>query len=106
MAATGSQREILVVALDHYATHGKWPTAIALARLADVAFPDLCRELKTLARLGLVSWERSVRVLRMPDGLFLPIAAENFLSRNTEPPLSSGTPRGCAPEADRYGVTS
>lgn len=107
VAATHEQRTILVAALDHYATTGAWPAARALAVLADLAFPDLCRELKVLAKLGLASWEKRVRVLRMPDGLFLSVApaAENFLSENTAHPFSSVVPRGCVPEAVCHEVT-
>lgn len=104
VAATTQQRAILLAALDVYAECLAWPTARALSVRADCTFPDLCRELKVLARLGLVSWERRVRVLRMPDGVFFEAAAapENFLSSNTERAFSSVMPRGCVSEADRY----
>lgn len=99
VAATSAQREILVAALDHYATRGDWPTAQDLAIGADCTFPDACRELKILGRLGLVSWGKTVRVLRQPDGLF-------FLPRNTERAFSSVLSRDCTTAADCSEVAS
>lgn len=92
IAATVSQREILVASLDHYATHGRWPTARELADIVDYTFPGICRELKSLARLALVSWGKTVRVLRMPDGLF-------FCPSN-EQAFTYEMSRECAPQTE------
>jgi hypothetical protein len=46
------------------------PSSRDLAVAADVDYPTTCTELKALARLGVIEWGRTVRVVREPDGLF------------------------------------
>lgn len=74
------------------------PTARVLAIAADIDFPTTCAELKILARLGVVEWGETVRVVREPDGLFFVPRCDNGL-RDAEPEAVSF----CAPE---QGATS
>lgn len=96
VAATEAQRDLLQAALDLFVATSQWPTAAQLAIATDVAFPVLCSELKSLARLGLVRWMKRVVVLRMPDGLFFVPTGEH--------PFAASPPRGAVSEADCYGV--
>lgn len=96
-AVTPSQLALLESALRFRRSRGHWPTAIKLARAADATLPVVWSELKSLQAVGCVEWKRTVRVVKMPTGLF-------FLAQNTERPFSSVLPRGCVPEAECTGV--
>lgn len=60
------------------------PTARQLAQAANIDFPTTWAELRVLARLGVIVWGETVRVVRDPSGLFFAPQCGNAL-RDGEP---------------------
>jgi hypothetical protein len=71
IAVTPTQLELVKATAALRAMFDEWPTARQIALAADIAFTVTCAELKSLVRVGVVEWTKTVRVVREPDGLFL-----------------------------------
>lgn len=73
VAVTSEQIAIVAAASAWNRRRGAHPTAASLARAVEMTEPETWRALKSLERLGIVKWDRGVKVLRQPDGVFLPL---------------------------------
>ncbi len=78
IAVSPEQLAIVTAAREWKRRRGACPTASALARAVEMTEPETWRALKSLDRLGVVKWDRGVKVLRHPDGIvFEPKAASS-----------------------------
>lgn len=69
VAVTPGQLSLLVALRGFRAELGTWPTSWQLATAADVAKPAAWADLKSLERLGCVTWRKFVELTRWPDGV-------------------------------------
>jgi len=74
LAVTAPQASLLTVARGYETKFGVWPTAAELACAAFVKLPEVWADLRVLQRLGCVEWGKTVRVVRVADGVVMAAA--------------------------------